>query len=149
MKLEMFLVIGLIVNTMFAVIYPEQIFGDDPLGLNGIQEDKLQQYYAVNGTAVVSSYNPETGELERSDALFTDLQGVTTSTEGSAGIFGSDTFSFLDWVKVGWAVLKSALLFVIGFIYLLWNLVYPLNFLIGAPFSMLYIFAMVRFIVGR
>lgn len=149
MKLEMFLVIGLIVNTMFAVAYPEQIFGNDPLGLNGIQDSKIQTYYNVNGTAVINGYNSVTGELEYDSTLFSDLQSGVTSTEGNAGIFGSSAYGFIDWVKIGWNLLKSALMFLIGFIYLLWNLTYPLNFLIGAPFSMLYIFAMVRFIVGR
>ena len=149
MKLEMFLIIGLIVNTLFAVLYPAQIFGTDPLGLNGIQQDRLQQYYSVNGTAIITGYDSTTGELIPDDALFEDLQSGVSSTEGSAGIFGSDTFSFVDWVKIGWNLMKSALMFLIGFIFLLWNLAYPLNFLIGAPFSMLYIFAMVRFIMGR
>jgi len=149
MKLEMFMIIGLIVNTLFAVLYPAQIFGDDPLGLNGIKESKLQQYYSVNGSGVIGAYNSVTGELEPDDTLFTDLSGAVSSTDGNAGIFGSDTFGFIDWVKVGWNLLKSALMFVIGFIFMLWSLVYPLNFLIGVPFSILYMFAMVRFIIGR
>lgn len=70
MKMDIFLVIGLVVNVMFAVLYPTQIFGDDPLGISGIKDDKLEQYYSVNGTSVISGYNTETGELERDDSMF-------------------------------------------------------------------------------
>ena len=151
MKVEMFLIIGLIVNTLFAVLYPAQIFGDDPLGLNAIQDSKgtVQQYISVNGTGILGSYNSVTGELERDDTLFNQMTDTIGSTEGSAGIFGTGVFAFIDWVKVGFNLLKSMLMFIVGFIFLLWNLVYPLNFLIGVPFSIMYLFAMVKFIIGR
>lgn len=149
MKLEIFLVIGLIVNSLFAVLYPEQIFGDDPLGIDAIKQEKINEYYTAGGLSPISSYNSTSEQLIINGDLFGEMKDSVVSTEGDAGIFGTDTFSFIDWVKVGWGLLKSALMFVLGFIFMLWSLVYPLNFLIGVPFTMLYIFAMVRFIVGR
>jgi len=151
MKLEIFLIIGLIVNTLFAVLYPAQIFGDDPLGLSAIADSKgaVQQYITVNGTSILGSYNSVSGELEFDGTPLSQLSEVVSSTEGNAGIFDTGVFAFIDWVKVGFNLLKSALMFIIGFIFLLWNLVYPLNFLIGVPFSVMYMFAMIKFIIGR
>lgn len=149
MKLDLFLIIGLIVNTLFAVLYPAQIFGDDPLGINGIKQEKLQQYYSVNGSSIINGYNTETGEIIKSDELFNDLTGAVGSTDGDSGLLIGDLFSFVDWVKVGFNLLKTMFMFVIGFVFLLWQLVYPLNFLIGVPFSMLYMFALASYIMGR
>jgi len=147
MKLGFFLIVGLIVNTLFAVLYPAQIFGDDPLGLTGIKNDKLQQYYTVNGTGVISGYTD--GELEHNKGVFSELSSATSSTEGDSGLLIGDLFSFVDWVKVGFNLIKTALMFIIGFVFLLWNLVYPLNFLIGVPFSILYMFSLASYIIGR
>ena len=149
MKMDIFLVIGLIVNTLFAVLYPAQIFGTEPLGLNSEVNVQTEQYYSVNGTSVVSGYNTETGELTRDDSMFNVMQDAVTATDGSAGILTTEVFGWIDWVKVGFNLLKTMLMFVIGFIFLLWNLAYPFNFLIGVPFSMLYIFGMSSFIIGR
>jgi len=149
MKLDFFLIIGLMVNVLFAVIYPAQIFGDDPLGLSGIKESKLQEYYSVDGEGMIGAYNSETGELMQDTTMFTDFDNVISSTDGDSQFFGSDLFTFIDWLTIGWSLLKSTFMFIVGFVYLLWNLIYPLNFLIGVPFSLLYIYSMVRFIVNR
>ena len=151
MKLDTFLIIGLIVNVLFAVVFPTQIFGDDPFGLTEIESNKneLAQYYTVNGTSIITGYNDETGELIVNDDTFTDMAGVVSSTEGDSGLFGSDTFAFVDWVKVGFSSIKTILMFLVGFIKLLLFLPTPLNILIGIPFSLLYVYSIVSFIMGR
>jgi hypothetical protein len=147
MRLGFFLIVGLIVNTLFAVLYPAQIFGDDPLGLTEIRNDKLQQYYTVNGTGVISGYTD--GELVYNDGIFTDLSDATSATEGDSGLFVGDLLTFIDWVKVGFNLIKTGLMFIIGFVFLLWGLVYPLNFLVGVPFSVLYMYSLASYIIGR
>jgi len=149
MKLDFLLIIGLIVNTLFAVLYPAQIFGDDPLGLSGVEDARLNEYYTVNDTGVINGYNSQTGELLYNNEVFSDMKDANSVTDGSGQIFGSDLFAFIDWIGVGWKLLKSVMMFLIGFIFLLWSLIYPLNFLIGIPFSLLYIFSIVKFIIGR
>jgi hypothetical protein len=149
MKLDMFLVIGLMVNVLFAVTYPTQIFGENPLGLDQTQDDRVRDYYSVNGTSILGEYNTQTGQLESDNSLFTDFDDVVSSTDGSSGFWGTELFQFVDWLKIGWNLLKATFMFVIGFVFMLWTLVYPFNFLIGVPFSVLYLFTMVRFIVNR
>ena len=145
----MFLIIGLMVNVLFAITYPTQIFGNDPLGLSGITDSRMEQYYSVNGSSIMGKYNSETGELVSDESLFTDFDSAVTATDGSNGFWGTELFQFVDWLKVGFRLLKSMFMFVIGFVFMLWTLVYPLNFLIGVPFSILYLYSIVRFIVNR
>ena len=149
MRLDFFLVIGLIVNTIFVVLYPTQILGSDPLGLSGQTDPLLQQYYSVNGSGAISSYNSITGEVEYNNQLYSDVEGAITSTEGDAGIFASTFFAIVDWIKTAMNVIKTIAMFVLGFIVLLFNLSYPFNILIGVPFALLYIFSIVSFIIGR
>lgn len=148
MRLDLILIIGLIVNTLFAVLFPGQIFGDDPLGINGIKESKFSQYYNVNGSGLITGY--QNGSLIVNNDQFDQFEDAVTSTDGEAGLFGvGELFSFIDWVKVGFNLIKTAFMFIVGFILLLWQLVYPLNFLIGVPFSLLYMFAIASYIMGR
>ncbi len=150
MKLDIILIIGLIVNTLFAVIYPTQIFGDDPLGLSENTNSDLSNYITVNGDGLIQGYDSTTGELTSNSEGFNDLSNAVTSTEEDAGVLAfSETFGFVDWVKTGFKLIKTALMFVVGFIFLLWQLVFPLNFLVGIPFSLLYIYSMASFIIGR
>ena len=149
MKLDIILIIGIVVNTMFAVLYPAQIFGDDPLGLSGVTDERINDYYTVNNSGIINSYDSDTQQLGYNNELMSDLSESVQVTDGSGQIFGSDLFAFIDWVSIGWKLLKTAMMFLIGFIVLLWNLVYPLNFLIGVPFSVLYIYAITKFIIGR
>ena len=67
----------------------------------------------------------------------------------SFGLLIGELFSFVDWVKVGFNLLKTIFMFIIGFVFMLWQLAYPLNFLIGIPFSIMYLFALASYIVGR
>lgn len=149
MKPDFFLIIGLVVNTLFAVLYPAQIFGDDPLGISGETNQEVSTYFSVNGTSVLTGYDSETGQLQRDDSLFTKLGDAATSTDGDSGIFTTDVFGFVDWVKIGFGLIKAIIMFIVGFVYLLWTLVYPLNFLIGIPFSVMYLFSIASFIIGR
>jgi len=149
MKLDMFLIIGLFVNVLFAVNYPSQIFGDNPLGLDQTQDSRVQQYYSVNGTAILGSYDTTTGQLKSDDSLFENFNEVMDATDDEKGFWGTDLFQFVDWLKIGWKLIVATFMFIVGFIFLLWTMVYPLNFLIGVPFSVLYLFALVRFIVNR
>lgn len=149
MKPDLFLIIGLMVNVFFAVLYPSQIFGNERFDLTGETTNDLQQYLTVNGTSYLGTYNETTGTLNQNENMFTQLKDSVTSTEGDAGFFSGDLFGIFDWVKTGFELIKMALMFLIGFIWLLWNLTYPLNFLIGVPFSILYIYGIVGFMLGR
>lgn len=149
MKLSFFLVIGLMVNTMMAVMYPNQIFGNAPLDMSSTLDANLGEYITVNSTSDLGSYNAVSGQVEYNSQIFGNLKNTVTSTEGKEGIFSSDLFSIVDWVKTGMNSIKTAAMFVIGFIVLLFNLAYPFNLLIGIPFAALYSFSIVAFIMGR
>lgn len=149
MKLDLILVIGLIVNTIFAVLYPAQIFGEDPLGLSGESGTELQSYYSVDSAGFINSYNSTTGELTTNNDIFTNIEGAVTSTDGDAGILTTEVFGFVDWVKTGFNLIKTMVMFVVGFIYLLLTLSYPFNILIGVPFAALYTFSIASYIIGR
>lgn len=146
MKADLFLVIGLIVNTFFAVMYPAQIFGDDPLGLSGQTATELKQYLNVNGSGIIQYSD---GELVQNKNLFTELKDSVGATDGDKGLIIGELFSFADWLGTAFKLIKAMFMFVIGFVFLLWNLVYPLNFLIGVPFSILYLYGIASFIAGR
>lgn len=146
MRADLFLVIGLIVNTFFAVMYPTQIFGTDPLGLSNQQSSEMNNYLNVNGSGIIQYQN---GQIVQNSNMFNDLKGAVGSTDGDKGLIIGELFSFADWLGTAFKLLKAAFMFVIGFIWLLWNLVFPLNFLIGVPFSILYLYGMASFIAGR
>jgi len=146
MKADLFLVIGLIVNTFFAVMYPAQIFGDDPLGLSSQKATELNQYLNVNGTGIIQYSN---GEIVQNKNIFSNFKNSLDSTDGDNGLIVGELFSFADWLGTAFKLIKAMFMFVVGFIFLLWNLVFPLNFLIGVPFSILYLYGIASFIAGR
>lgn len=148
MKPDMFLIIGLFVNVFFAVLYPGQIFGTEDFGLIGGTDSSMQNYFNVEGNVPIQ-YDSATGQIVTGNNLFSDLNRTITATEGDEGVFTFDAFAFVDWVKTGFNLIKTLLMFVVGFIWMLVNLVYPLNILIGIPFSLLYIYGIVGFLLGR
>ena len=142
--MDIILVIGLVVNTIMAIIFPAQIFEGAPLDMAGQTVSGQEAYF--NGSTIWQ-YDDEAG-LQKSNTLEETLKNSVDSTDNNAGIF-SETFGFIDWVKDGFALIKNMLMFLVGFIILLWNLVFPLNFLVGIPFSFLYLYSIASFIIGR
>jgi hypothetical protein len=149
MNYGFFLTIGLIVNTFFVVLFPAQTVGADPFGIDEIRAQKFtqldsrtQEYYIDSG------FFDETGQPTAQFDKIEELQNEGTGQVGSASILQGG-LSFFDWVKIGWNTVTSLAMFFLGFLALLMNLQAPLNVLVGVPFSFLYIFSAIKFIMGR
>ena len=151
MKLDFIFIIGTFVGIMYTLLFPTQILGDDPTGIDGIRQDKLKNYITQNGTGYIQSINPETGEIITTNNAFEELDGIVTSTSGeNAGIISTSLgFGFLDYIRMGWNLLTTALRFLLSFVVLSWSLPAPLNIAVGLPMIFLYIFGGISFIVGR
>jgi hypothetical protein len=150
MKLDFLFVIGTFVTIIYTVLFPAQILGDDPTGIDGIQNLKIKEYIAAQNSSYLIGVNEETGEIITRDDKFIDINSLIGATDNDAGVITTDLgFGFLDYIKVGWALLKTLLRFLLGIIYLSWSLPNPLNILIGLPLIFGYIYAGVGYIIGR
>jgi hypothetical protein len=150
MKLDFLFVIGTFVGIFYTVLFPAQILGDDPTGLDGVRNDKIKEYISAQNSSYILGFNDVTGEILTRDGKFQDIEGLIDATDNNAGVITTDLgFGFLDYIKVGWALLKSLLRFLLAFIYLSWSLPNPLNILVGLPLIFGYIFAGVSYIMGR
>ncbi len=150
MKLDFLFIIGSFVGIFYTVLFPAQILGDDPTGIDGIQNQKIQEYISAQNSSYLLGINEQTGEIITRDGKFQDINNLIGSTDNSAGTVTTTLgFGFLDYLKVGWALFKSLLRFLLAFIYLSWSLPNPLNILIGLPLIFGYIFAGVKFLTNR
>lgn len=140
--------VALIVNVFVAGLFPEQVGLSDPLGIDNIREQKFdnfdsktQQYFITQGI-----YN-EDGTPSDNFETFKDLQSVG---EDEAGVTVTDLgFSFIDYLKIAWNAFKSTGLFLIAFIVIIFQLPLPIAQFMAPIFSILGIFALVKFIIGR
>jgi len=150
MKLDFLFIIGSFVAVFYTVLFPSQILGDDPTGIDGVRNDQIKEYIAVQNSSYLIGINEETGEIITRDGKFSDINDLIDSTDNNAGTITTDLgFGFLDYLQLGWALFKSLLRFLLAFIYLAWSLPNPLNILIGLPLIFGYIYSGVKFLTNR
>lgn len=150
MKLDFLFIMGTFVAIVYTVLFPTQILGDDPTGLDGVTNDKIKEYIVAQNSSYILGINEDTGEILTRDGKFEDINDLIGATDNNAGVITTDLgFGFLDYLKVGWALFKSLLRFLLAFIYLAWSLPNPLNILVGLPLIFGYIFSGVKFLANR
>lgn len=148
MKPDIFVIIGMFLNIVMIVLYPAQILGEDSI-LLGIMNNDDTNYFTVNGTGLISGYDAITGEPIYNTNYLSSVAGAATSTEGDAGVFQTDLGIFVDWVKAAFNIIKEILLFMVGFLLILWGLPNPLNFLVAAPITLIYTYSLAQLLMGR
>lgn len=149
MKLDFIFFIGTFVGIMYTLLFPTQVIGDDPTGINGIREDKIKEYMTQDGSGYIQSYNAETGQIITKDGMFTEIDGIISTTSGEKSSIVNTALGFPDYVRVGWNLLTTALRFLLSFIVICWSLPNPLNIALGLPLVLVYIFSMVSYFIGR
>ena len=149
MKFDFIFIMGTFVGIMFTLLFPTQVIGDDPTGLNGIRTDKIKQYISQDGSGYIKSYNEETGMIITSDNQMLELESIISATSGEKSSLVNTALGFPDYVRVGWNLLTTALRFTLAFIVICWSLPNPLNIALGLPMIFLYIFSAVSYFIGR
>jgi len=148
MNYGIFVVISLVLNVFIAVLFPEYIGLQDPLGITDI---RTQQFNELDGNTKSYYINQGVFNADGTPASnFEDLKDIHLAGEQEAGVTLTDFgFSFLDWVKVGINFFKSIGVFFVAFLVIIYNLVPPFNSLLFIPLSIMYMFSWVKFIMGR
>lgn len=149
MRLDFIFFIGTFVGIMFTLLFPTQVIGDDPTGINGIKQDKIKDYITQDGSGYIKSYNEETGQIITTDGAFTDIEEIISATSGEKSSIVNTALGFPDYVRVGWNLLSTALRFLLSFVVICWNLPNPLNIAFGLPMIFVYIFSGISYFVGR
>lgn len=148
MRYEIFVIISIVMNVFIAGMFPEYVGLDDPGGQTAIVQQKFQaldtntkEYYIEQGI-----FNKDGTPAEQYDKL-KELAQITETNQGiTLTDFG---FTFADWLEVGWNYIKSILVFFIASVLIMYNLAAPLNLYIGVPYTLMYIFSWVKFLMGR
>lgn len=145
MNLNLFLVIAIVCNTLLSVIFPTYLYGNANDGILGDSKVKtafsdtnsnLQGYDSTTGE-VISNYDGS----DFKDVIEAPNTAPATSTTG---------FDIFDPLKVVFSIpiIGDILSWIFATSIILFNMAYPIGFMLGSIYTTLYIYAIVRFIRG-
>jgi hypothetical protein len=152
MNTNYFVFIGIFVNVILSVLFPMQIFGNDPFGIeerrisdfdnSGYFNNKVRESYTE------TDFFTTDGTMNENDGYFARV--LDAGEDGSqVTLFGDEGFGFLDWFRVGWELLKNIFTFVFAFIILLLALPAPFNVLFAGTFGGAYVYSLLRLVINR
>lgn len=148
MRFDFILILGIMVNILLALIFPAQIFGENP----PFETATTQKDLSNSGVFSEDIRN----QIDDSNAYNLDSEKIANGTAlGQDGAEFSNPFSdtggtgFLDWIFIGLGYISNLLLFIVPFISILFLLPSPLNFILGTLFASLYFFSLAKFLMGR
>lgn len=153
MNTNYFVFIGLFINVVISVLFPMQIFGEDPLGIEsqrqtnfdntGYFSTKVQQDFQDTG------YFTNDGTPSSNDGYFASITNAGDDG-GQVTLFGEDGgLGFLDWFRVALNLAQNIFVFVFAFVLLLFALPAPFNFLFGITLGGAYSYSLLRLIMNR
>lgn len=152
-QIQTFLPIALMTSVFIAVLFPTTVGLADPFGIDEIRAQNagnstvlagnLNNYYANESVGFFTN----DGNVVKTDDQIEDIINLPSS--GDQTVFSDVGFGFLDYVKIAFNAAKSLFTFLVIPVILLFNMGYPFNILFALPYSLLYIFSLVSYILGR
>lgn len=152
MRLSFFLIIALMINILIVGIMPDAV-GFVQYDTNKFPNqksfresnlDSLNDYYTNDSLDLFSS----NGTLKDQSKKLSNLTTIG-STGDQVTIGEAFGFAALDYIKVGFQFLKQIFIFAFATNILLFSLAAPMNLYLGLLFTMLEIFALISFVLGR
>lgn len=144
MNIKFFIIMSMIFNVLIMVFFADSLFSTNKVGL--LDDDKLSSYYQNDN--IYNGYDSNNYQVivDNQESQINSLVGVT---DGKNGVQESTTgFIVIDWLKVVWQYAKYIIILVFGTCYLLFLMPYPFGVVLGLPYTIFYIWAILKFIRG-